>query len=257
MDIAFVLCGGNSLPNLYPATVRFTDYAQAALDIGPRIMGAGYTRLMYHNPGGHHYLGWTPDYANVHSATQINQATAAGVNTREMHVNQWLLAEQSQCPFADRVKLKVGHKRLLQDFGIEEVIYYLGDPTVLHNVKRDAPPCVEMFLDCGPGVSLAFDAVAWDTAMIVPGDPTCDFFDKLRRMGVKVYAEPRLNEEQAEAGLGLYLDGVIATETFDTDFSPDLAIQPGEVIRGPIPAATSVPGGVTRLVYDVTDQNWT
>lgn len=257
MDIAFVLCGGNSLPNLYPATVRWEDYAQAALAIGPRIMGAGYTRVFYHNPGGHHYLGWTPDYANPSSATQINQAIAAGVNTREMHVNQWLLAEQSECPFADRVKLKLGHKRLMEDFGIEEIIYYVGDPTVLYNVKRDAPPCVEMFLDCGPGVSLGFDAVAWDTAMIVAGDATCSFFDKLRRSGVKVYAEPRLNQEQVDAGLGLYIDGTVAAATFDTNFSPDLDIQPGETIRGPVAAAASVPAGVTRLVSDATNMNWT
>jgi hypothetical protein len=255
-SVAYVLCGGNALPNVAPAGVLITDYAQCALDIGPNIEAAGHTRVFFHNPGGHFYLGWCPIPTDIHNTTVYNAAQARGVQTREMHVNQWLLAEQSTCGFADRTKLKLGHMRLMQDFGITEIIYYIGGPNVLYDVERDAPACVEMFLNCGEGVSLGFDACAWDGADIEAGDKTCKFFESLRKRGIKVYVEPRLNQEQVDAGLGLYVDGTISANDFDTEFSPDLDIQPGETMRGFLAPATSVPAGVTPIRHDGMDTNW-
>ena len=256
MTIAYVLCGGNSLPNVAPATVLHDDYHAAALSVGPQIEAAGHTRLFYHNPGGNYYLGWTPDPANPANTTQINAATALGVDTREMHVNQWLLAEQSGCSFADRNKLKLGHQLLRSDYGITEVIYYVGGPNVLWDIWRDGPAALEMFMACGEGVSFGFDYCAWDGNPIQAGDETCKFFEYLRRRGHKVYVEPRLNAAQVAAGYGLYVDGTVASETFDTTFSPNLSIQPGETIRGPLAPATAVPGGVTGMYHDGAGSNW-
>lgn len=255
-SIAYVLCGGNALPNVGPATMLINDYAQCALDIGPNIEAAGHTRVFYHNPGGHHYLGWTPDPANPQNTTQINAAVALGVQTREMHINQWLLAEQSTCVFADREKLKLGHKRLREDYGIVEVIYYVGGPNALYNLKRDAPGCVEMYLACGEGASLGFDACAWDGADLVVGDDMCKFFEWLRVRGHKVYVEPRLNQAQVDAGYANYIDGTMATADFDTEFTPNLSIQPGEILRGPLEPGDSVPGSVTPLRTDGLSLNW-
>lgn len=254
--IAYVLCGGNGAPNLYPATVLWSNYSVAVDAIGPQIEASGKKRLFWHNPGGHHYIGWTPDPSNVHNTTQINAAIAAGIDTREMHINQWLLAEQSSCGFADRNKLKLGHNKLMRDYGVEEVIYYVGAPEVLANIERDAPLCVEMFLACGAGVSMAFDASAWSFAIIKAGDAVCRFFDSLRLRGVKVYVEPRMTQTQIDEGLGLYVDGTIATAEFDTNFAPVMNIQPGETIRGPLLPATSVPAGVTPLRNDGLGLNW-
>lgn len=256
MTIAYILCGGSALPNIKPATNPWVDFDAAALAVGANIEAAGHTRVFYHNPGGHHYLGWTPDDANPLNTTQKNAATALGIDTREMHINQWPLAEQSNCSFADRNKLKLGHKRLMRDYGITEVIYYVGGPDVLWNVQRDAPACVEMFLACGEGVSLGFDFCAWSNTNITPGDETCKFFEWLRVRGHKVYVEPRLTQNEVNSGYGLYVDGTVATAAWDTANSPNLAIQPGETIRGPLAPATSVPGGVTGMYNDGAGLNW-
>lgn len=257
--IAFVLCGGNGKPNEFPATVRWENYAEAAIAIGPQVKAAGLRRVFYHNPGGHFYLGWTPNPADVHDPLMIAAAKAAKIDTREMHCNQWLLAEQAGLRFADRKRLRIGHQLLREHYGVAEVIYYVGSPSVLQNVDRDAIVCVEMFTACGEGVSLGFDATAWDWANVKPGDAVCEFFAKLRKQGVKVYVEPRLNKAQVDAGLGKWIDGTIATADFDTGphFKPDLAIQPGETMRGPVLPTDKLPAGVTPLLADAKGLNWT
>lgn len=257
--IAFVLCGGNGAPNEHPATVRFLDYFQAACMIGPRIKAAGIKRICYHNPGGDFWLGWNPIPTDVHNKSIEDAARRIGIDTRVMHINQWLLAEQCKCRFADRNALAVGHYVLRHYFGIEEVIYYLGSPDIFANAAVEAPRCVEMFLDCGAGASLAFDAVAWDTSRIRHGDDICQWFADLRAKGCKVYVEPRLNAAQIADGIGEFIDGTIAAADFDLGpfFKPDLKSQPGETIRGPIVTTESLPADMTRLVRDASDKNWT
>lgn len=259
--IAFVLVGGNGPPNEFPATVRFPNFTEAALSIGPTVKAAGIKRVLYHNPGGDHWLGWIPNPANIFDKTQEDAARSIGVDVRAMWVNQWNLSEASGCRFADRERLITGH-RLLRHFGVEEVIYYLGGPTTLRNAAKEGPACVEMFLACGKGVSLGFDAVAWHHSRWKAGDDVCRFFEWIKKAGAKVYVEPRLSKEQVAAGLGKHVDGTIAFTDFDLGphFKPDLSIQPGETIRDLGPAATleaKTPAGVTPCYRDPTNRNWT
>lgn len=144
-----------------------------------------------------------------------------------------------------------------------------GTPTINNNVletrtsttfnRHSGPACVEMFLDCGAGASVAFDASCWSTSRWKPGDDLSRFYAKLRKGGTRVYVEPRLTKEQVAAGLGQLVDGTIAAEDFDTGpfFKPDLAIQPGETIRGPLVGSTKPPAGVTPMLRDPKDLNWT
>lgn len=265
LPVAFVLAGGNGPPNEFPATVRWPNYAEMAIAIGPQLRAAGIKRLFLHNPGGDHWKGWLPNPAtalgaNAATAPERLAAIAAGVDVREMWVDQWQLAESSRCRFADREALKLGH-RILQFYGVEEVIYYVGSPETLRDAAKEGPACVEMYLACGEGASVAFDASCWTTSRWQPGDDVSKFYRWLRTIGAKIYIEPRLTKEQVAAGLGQLVDGTIAADDFDTGphFKPDLAIQPGETIRGPLAGfgTAKPPAGVTAMWRDPKDLNWT
>lgn len=259
-DIAFVLCGGNALPNVAPATVLWENYLKSAVAIGPQIQAAKLHRVLYHNPGGHYYLGWTPNPNNVHDPSQINKARAAKVITKEMWVNQWLLAESCGCRFADRKALRLGHE-VLEYYGVEEVIYYLGSPAdIKTNNIDDCFDCVRMFLACGKSASLAFDALGWDVSPWVDGDMISRFIDEVRDRGHKVYIEPRFNSDQLNAKLGRSINGTLARQDFDNFYKPDLANQPGELIVDPLlmvsEAATYTPPADATVCWR-TPYNWT
>lgn len=229
-DIAYILCGGNAQPIDAPATVRWTDYADMALKCGPNIRRAGLTRVLLHNPGGHFFLGWSPTPNNVHDPVPYEAAKKQGLNVLSMVPNQWCLAEQAGCPYADRDKLALGH-HIFRYYGVKEVIYYLGTPAVFRDAMKEGPPAIEAFMDCGQGASVGFDALAWTGSRWKEGDDICRFFDQIRAAGIKVYVEPRMAKKQVDAGLGLYVDGTIAHTGWDELYKPDLSIQPGETIR--------------------------
>lgn len=245
-DIAFVLCGGNSLPNLFPATVRWENYLKAAIAIGPNVQKARLKRLLYHNPGGHYYLGWTPDPKDVHNETVKAQAKAAGVDTREMWINQWLLAEAAGLPFADRRALELGHE-ILEYYGIEEVIYYVGSPDgIKTETVEDCMDCVEMFLRCGKSASIAFDALGYYGERHWTPDSYIDkFIARIRNEGHKVYVEPRLTPGQLQQGFGTKIDGTIAVAEFDKVHDIDYTKQVGEVLIDPLIEAYK-PGNYKR-----------
>lgn len=256
--IAFVLCAGNGPPNEFPGTVRFKNYVEAALAVGPQIQEAKIDRVLYHNPGGNFFLGWSPNIFDIHNPTAEAQAKLVGVDTRSMWINQWPLAKQAKCRYANDKHLIFGHQLLRDYFDIKEVIYYLGSPETLVNAAKEGPDCVEAFKRCGKGVSFGFDATAWHGARIKPNDDVCAFFESLRKDGYKVYVEPRFSKEQADAGLGTWVDGTIAADIFDTgpNFKPDLTLQPGEIIRGPIDRSMKLPSNVTAMVHDGVGLNW-
>lgn len=245
--VAFVLCGGNGPANEYPASFRAVDFVEQADAIANNVRQAGIKRVLYHNPGGLFFKGWTPDPTDVHNPALFERFAKLRVDTRAMWIDQWLLAESSRCRFADREKLAAGHE-LLRRAGVTEVIYYVGSPDTLRDAAKEGPACVEMFVDCGPGASVAFDAVAWEGSRWKAGDDVCEFFSSLRKQGVKVYIEPRLTAKQAKAGLGKYVDGTISEHRVDQMYKPDFAIQPGETIvdTGDLPTAqVQIPAGLT------------
>jgi hypothetical protein len=240
-DIAFVLCGGNSLPNEFPATVRWENYLKAAVAVGPNIQRPKLKRLLYHNPGGHYFLGWTPDPLNPHNPVPRQKAQAAGVDTREMWINQWLLAESAGLRFADREALLVGHK-VLKYYGIEEIIYYVGSPDAIKSeTVEDCMECVEMFLRCGKSASLAFDALGSTINPWYPGSYIDKFIDRIRKDGHKVYVEPRFSIEQLQIGLDKKVDGTLAVAEWDNVWKPDWSLQSGEVIVDPLLSLADAP----------------
>lgn len=256
-DVGYVLCGGNSQPIDAPATVRWPSYVDLALQVGPNLRAAGVKRVLLHNPGGHFYLGWSPNPTNVYDPGPIDAARKQGVTMLSMWVNQWNLAEQAGLRFADRDKLALGH-HILRYYGVEEVIYYVGTPAVLRDATKEGPPCIEMFRTCGQGSSVGFDALAWTGGRWKEGDDICQFLDATRSAGMKVYVEPRLSKAQIDAGLGKHVDGTIAHADFDAREKPDLSIQPGETIRD-VNVVLSLdakgPEGITAMWRGVN--NWT
>lgn len=228
--VAFVLAGGNANPIDAPATVRWPSYVDMALQVGPNLQAAGVKRVLLHNPGGLFWLGWAPTPTALFDPTPIKAAEKLGVSVLVMQPNQWLLAEQANCRFANRKALALGH-HILRFYGVEEVIYYVGTPAVLRDAAKEGPACIEMFKACGPGASVGFDALAWTGSRWKEGDDICAFLDATRAGGTKVYIEPRLSKAQVDAGLGKHVDGTIAQADWDALYKPDLAIQPGEAIR--------------------------
>ena len=257
--IAFILCGGNSQPIDAPATVRWPSYVDMALQVGPNIQAAGIKRVLMHNPGGHFFLGWSPTPTNVFDPIPVEAAKKQGLTAVHMWVQQWILAEQANCRFANRKALALGH-HILRFYGVEEVIYYVGTPAVLRDAAKEGPACIEMFKACGPGASVGFDALAWTGSRWKEGDDICAFLDATRADGMKVYIEPRLSKAQVDAGLGKHADGTIAHTDFDLGphFKPDLSIQPGETIRDMgvvMPLDTKGPEDVTAMWRG--NLNWT
>jgi hypothetical protein len=215
--IAFVVFGGNAPADEAPACNRIESFVDWANDAGPRFREHGITRVYMQNPGGlFRLVDVVGDY-------------------RRMRVDQWILAERSRCPFANRQEFREAVD-ILRGFGVTEVIVYVGSPTQLLNPVEELPQVLEAFTDCGPIVSFGFDAMfenghgeKWED-LWAEGSPYRKAVADLRKRGYKVYAEARVRPAQLKIGLGELIDGTIAAARFDQK-QPDLSGQPGELIR--------------------------
>lgn len=138
--IAMVTCGGTAPPGQFIGNHRtWADGCIAwALKYGPVIQENGFTRVSYHNPGGHFNLDGRTD--------------ADGIVV--MHANQWQLAQQAGAPYAVDDELAAMHTIMRRQFGVTEQIYYLGGPADF--TPKQMLEFVRPFLL--DGSSLCFDA---------------------------------------------------------------------------------------------------
>jgi hypothetical protein len=215
--IAFVAFGGNGPPDEAPASNRIENFVDWATDAGPRFRKHGIKRVHMQNPGG---------------LFRLVEVVGDG---RSMRVDQWILAERARCPYANRDDFRAAVD-VLRDYGITEVIVYLGSPTQLRDPVNELPHALEAFTDCGPIVSFGFDALFEDghvekwQELWAEDSPYRTALVNLRKQGHKIYAEARVHPPQLKAGLAKLVDGTIAAARFDVRH-PDLTGQPGESIR--------------------------
>jgi hypothetical protein len=246
--IAFVVFGGNGPPDEAPACNRVGNFVDWAMDAGPRFRAHGIRRVYMQNPGGLFQL--------------VEVAPGDG---RSMRVDQWILAERARCPYANREEFRDAVE-VLRGYGVTEVIVYVGSPTQLLDPIEELPHVLKAFIDCGPIVSFAFDAMfengygeKWED-LWADGSPYQRAVADLRKRGHKIYSEPRVRRAQLEAGLGTLVDGTIAAARFDRK-QPDLAGQPGELIRltdarreAAWPEISEWPANITPALR--SSQNW-
>lgn len=235
-SIAFILCGGNAKQTLACLGNRFTDYSELAKTIGPRIQRAGIDRVWLHNPGGLYAKGYAQTDPNDFYGEDAQAAWKRGIDAREMWVDQWVHAESCCAPFANREELALLHQLLTVDYGVREVVYYVGSPQTLRDADLTGLHYLAPFIALGPKASIGFDSLAFKPAypQIRPwtkGDDICRLIAKLRKAGHKVYVEPRFTPELVATGLGKLIDGTMAKLEFDVGpLSQPLEIQPGETI---------------------------
>lgn len=166
--VAWVSCGGSGK---FDESVGYNrafknGCIQWAMENGPKIEAAGFTRVCYHNPGGLYLLA--------------DESTG---DKRMMHVNQWPLAKQAAASYAVDSELAAMHAILRRQHGVSEQIYYVGSPAPLStNQVFDA---VRPFLL--EGSSLAFDHTSQKKHVA----PLLALIKKLRRTGWlgKIYIE--------------------------------------------------------------------
>ena len=133
---AFMLFGGSSRhhqcvgKNRLPVT--HGGLSEVANWSGPILRENGFKRVLAKDIGGHWPLYWYDDQKpREHADAQEEAVERFGISAAGswvIHFNQWLLAEQSGVSWANRQELSLYHNLLVQDYGIEEVIYYLGSP---------------------------------------------------------------------------------------------------------------------------------
>lgn len=234
---AYTLIGGSAKQNAYPAGVATWHNGSVAwaIEYGPKLQKQKLTRVLLHNPGGIFHKGWNPNPENVYDPEQMKRPQATGVDVREMWVDQWILAEESDCRHANREELRtcVG---LLRYYGVTEVMFYVGGPMTLNDPLVDGQRVLEAFLDSGPpaNVSFCFDATG-DTRFSKwkPGDRQSQLFDWLRKRGHRVYVEARVWPDEPK--LAKHIDGTVALADFDASpfWKPafENAQKYGEVIR--------------------------
>lgn len=251
--VAYVLVGGSARQNAFPAGVATWRDGPVlwAIENGPKLKAAGFTRVAFWNPGGIFFKGWLPDDTSMETLYGPTMAAAwkRGLDPREMWADQWLLAEACKCRHANRDELALAHA-LLRYYGVKEIIYYLGSPSTLRDPLVDGKRCVEPFM--WPGASLAFDATAdqklsgWRE-----GDRICQLFDWLRALDHKVYVEARLEPDAPE--LARHIDGTIALASFDaSEFHAPafkVAAKYGEVLQI-VDKPFAVAAGVTPVKRD-------
>jgi len=139
--IAFLPLGNKSLES-YPAgnSYALDGFVKMAEVQGPKLQAKGYKRLLIHLPGGAYDLDQSSD------------------DDRVMHVNCLDLAKQAGATWADTDELLVAHRMFIYRFGLEEVIYYVGEPGEVKPKVLEA--ALDDYLALGPGASLAFDHVS-------------------------------------------------------------------------------------------------
>jgi len=194
---------------------------------GPVLKANGFKRLMIHNPGGQHW--WIYPKADNHQEDDARRlAEERGLDTRGMWINQWELCEAAGVKNADRAQLREAVKILQEEYGIEEIIWYVGSPETLRDPYHDGLRCLEPFML--PGCHFAFDhaftnrrgvkaILYWRDRDDERDARIQELIDFLRAEGRKVYIEAR-------TALGdPVIDGTIAMDRYD-------AIHPDEVTAG-------------------------
>lgn len=176
---------------------KLDSFLNWAIQWGPKLQQQGFTRLMWHNPGGHWKL---PE---------------RGVDARVMWADQWLIAEAEKKSYASREQLAAHHTIMRDLHGIEEIIYYIGSPLLLTDPYRDGFKCCKPFML--PGASLAFDASARPLRDQPQERWKFDRFKtlihELRGRGHGVYLEARCDHERPE--MAGQITGTIATDRYD------------------------------------------
>jgi hypothetical protein len=251
--MAFITFGSGSM-TAYPAGNGVTSYPDWAKETGPRLKRRGITRVKMHNPGG----SWP-------------QPLTGGGDGREMRVDQWILAERARLPFSSRFDFRTA-VGILEEHGVTEVCCYVGSPTQLLDPINELPQVLEAFTDCGPIVSIGFDAMFEDGLVAnglgkswqelwAPGSDYRAAIATLRKKH-KVYTEARVHPGQLAAGLAKLVDGSFAEAQFDARFKYDLTKQPGESFRttltgnqtGQWPEIDAWPANVTPVLR--SELNW-
>lgn len=216
--IAYVLMGGVADNDTANGGNGITDFMEWAKDTAPRLEDHGYTRVFLQNPGG------------VFDIVRIGD----GADTRVMRVDQWILAERTNCSYADRDEFR-GAVELLRSHGIVEVICYVGSPTQLDDPRKELPQVLEAFTDCGSIVSIGFDAMVADVDWEEKWAPNSKYRHAVAalRQNHRVYCEARMTQDHIDFGLGSIVDGTIAEANYDENpvYEVDMEIQPGEKIR--------------------------
>lgn len=219
-------------------------YIQWVEKYGPLLKSQGYTRLMWHNPGGMIWLSFSmPDDHRGGEAKEL--AKARGCDTRAMWINSWQLAEQAGCQQASRSELAAATAILQELYAIEEVIFYVGSPeTISGDIVKQGMEYLEPFLL--PGASIAFDhaftrfqaskQLFWQGREVERDKECAKLVTKLRKAGFPVFIELR-------DGIGApKIDGTIAELSVDARYHQDMEpyYAMGEVQRiayGPVPLA--------------------
>jgi hypothetical protein len=129
--------------------------------------------------------------------------------------NQWLLAQQCGLKWANRKGLRDFHNTLVDDFGVEEIIYYFGSPCLVPESIREAS--IADFIDL-PGASFAMDAVyeSWHFDRCIP---TMEFIRRENHTA-KIYTENHPRKDVDPAMYGSLTNGSIQ-KTY-TNWAKDL-----------------------------------
>lgn len=272
--IAYQNCGGSAHFNEAAAGNVIRDYAAFSLEAAPVLKRQGYKRLFLHNPGGQHALGWMPEALDIYRTTKpdpanptgppitdphapIIAAQRAGVDVQLMHVNQWQLAQQSACPFANDRQLRLAFENFVYH-GLREIIFYVGPPDVLPDPYEDGLKALAPFTSLGKEASIAFDVLGWEQRVFrSPWHKarSVRLVERLRLDGHRVYLEPRPDPAD-KTWLGK-VDGTVAAEFVDKQrpAADEAAHKLGEKIRLPDgfdtgdQNAKAWPPDVTRLTY--------
>lgn len=207
----------NSLPHKHGGWCRLADklggLSEVAKYIGPIMVSRGFTRVFCHNVGGIWTLfdfvedGGTIREQRAHAYTNLGFGKTG---THTMHLNQWLLAEQAQMKWADRGELTLFHHLLVQDYGIKEVLYYLGGS---HLVPFELGKLsLEPFMDL-PQATFGFDAV-YKPEDFPKSEPLWRWL-KEQRPDTRIYTEghPEIAVDTQWHGL---IDGSIAVDPVST-----------------------------------------
>lgn len=189
--------------------VKHGGLPEVAKYVGPICVDKGYQRVFCHNIGGiwtlHDWDSTRTWNENRKHAEEHYGLSALG--TSPMRPNQWLLAEQAGVPWADREELALFHHRLTNDYGITEVIYYLGAPHQIgfEHQKLSLEPFIEL-----EGASFAFDAVhkPWHFEANLP----IFKWIKAENPTARIYTEGHPNPDVDPKPYRKWIDGSIALQ---------------------------------------------
>lgn len=255
--IAYILCGGSGPYVDHIGGVRCLEkwgngtYPGLARWAIPTLKEQGIKRVWLHNPGG---LWWKLPYDGDLTPAE-NKARAMdrwGITyqqARGMWPDQWELAKQHGAKWADDEMLHLFHL-LLMEAGVEEVVYYFGEPAVASTDelrKAYLKPFVHF-----RGASLAFDHVS-DVESFETCKPLFKWI-KQQNSKARIYTEARPESDVPRRPYRRLVDGTIALERRDNQ-RPEMLANAlehwGETIVLPDPDGMVVPEDMTHLM-----RNW-